>query len=161
MKKILITGSSGFLGNHLTKFLEKKKYKLILINSKNCDLTNYKNLIKFSKIKFDLIFHLAAWTQAGDFCLRHPGKQWLINQQINTNQPSRSSTRLGLTVNALCGYLWAWQECKRNKRQSWPGLSVLSTQRWYGNCGDKGALVNTSAKSEVNDCPYSAVDLVP
>lgn len=85
MKKILITGSSGFLGNHLTKFLEKKKYKLILINSKNCDLTNYKNLIKFSKIKFDLIFHLAAWTQAGDFCLKYPGKQWLINQQINTN----------------------------------------------------------------------------
>ena len=56
-----------------------------MINSKNCDLTNYKNLIKFSKIKFDLIFHLAAWTQAGDFCLKYPGKQWLINQQINTN----------------------------------------------------------------------------
>ena len=32
-----------------------------------------------------MIFHLAAWTQAGDFCLRHPGEQWLINQKINTN----------------------------------------------------------------------------
>jgi GDP-L-fucose synthase len=27
---------------------------------------------------------LAAWTQAGDFCLRHPGEQWLYNQAINT-----------------------------------------------------------------------------
>jgi GDP-L-fucose synthase len=28
---------------------------------------------------------LAAWTQAGDFCIKHPGEQWIINQQINTN----------------------------------------------------------------------------
>jgi len=28
---------------------------------------------------------LAAWTQAGDFCLKHPGEQWIINQKINTN----------------------------------------------------------------------------
>ena len=34
---------------------------------------------------FEQIYHLAAWTQAGDFCLHHPGEQWIINQQINTN----------------------------------------------------------------------------
>jgi GDP-L-fucose synthase len=34
---------------------------------------------------YDQIWHLAAWTQAGDFCLRHPGEQWVINQRINTN----------------------------------------------------------------------------
>ena len=34
---------------------------------------------------YDRIYHLAAWTQAGDFCLRHPGEQWLINQRLNTN----------------------------------------------------------------------------
>jgi len=28
---------------------------------------------------------LAAWTQAGDFCLYHPGEQWIINQKINSN----------------------------------------------------------------------------
>jgi GDP-L-fucose synthase len=32
-----------------------------------------------------MIYHLAAWTQAGDFCLYHPGEQWIINQRINTN----------------------------------------------------------------------------
>ena len=37
------------------------------------------------KGKFDQIYHLAAWTQAGDFCLYHAGEQWIINQQINTN----------------------------------------------------------------------------
>jgi GDP-L-fucose synthase len=34
---------------------------------------------------YDQIWHLAAWTQAGDFCLHHPGEQWIINQHINTN----------------------------------------------------------------------------
>ena len=35
--------------------------------------------------EYALIYHLAAWTQAGDFCLHHPGEQWVINQQINTH----------------------------------------------------------------------------
>ncbi len=85
MKNILITGSTGFLGTHLVNFLKKKNVKLKLLNSKNCDLRNFENLKKLKKIKYDIIIHLAAWTQAGDFCLKFPGKQWLINQEINTN----------------------------------------------------------------------------
>jgi GDP-L-fucose synthase len=83
--EILITGSSGFLGKHLNRFLEHQGFKPHKINSKNCDLRRIENLNPFSKAPYDLIFHLAAWTQAGDFCLKHPGEQWIINQQINTN----------------------------------------------------------------------------
>jgi GDP-L-fucose synthase len=39
----------------------------------------------FDSKKYEHIYHLAAWTQAGDFCLRHPGEQWVINQKINAN----------------------------------------------------------------------------
>ena len=35
--------------------------------------------------QLDQIYHLAAWTQAGDFCLTHSGDQWIINQQINSH----------------------------------------------------------------------------
>jgi GDP-L-fucose synthase len=35
--------------------------------------------------KLDYIFHLAAWTKAGDFALHHPADQWIKNQRINTN----------------------------------------------------------------------------
>ena len=83
--KILITGSSGFLGKYLVEFFKQKKFYVVELNSKNCDLTHEQNINKFSFEKYDYVFHLAAWTQAGDCCLNFPGDQWLINQKINTN----------------------------------------------------------------------------
>jgi GDP-L-fucose synthase len=82
---IIISGASGFLGTHLCSFLEKSGHFLTRLNSRNCNLCDEGSLGNFNKPKYDLIFHLAAWTQAGDFCLKHPAEQWVINQRINTN----------------------------------------------------------------------------
>jgi GDP-L-fucose synthase len=83
--KIIITGSSGFLGTYLSSYLEGQGHSLIKLTSQNCDLTITDSLKSYSNEKYDMIFHLAAWTQAGDFCIKYPGDQWIINQQINTN----------------------------------------------------------------------------
>ena len=83
--KIIITGATGFLGSALCPYLEAQGHELTKLNSKNCDLTKPDSLNQFNNKEFDQIYHLAAWTQAGDFCLYHPGEQWIINQQINTN----------------------------------------------------------------------------
>lgn len=82
---ILVTGASGFLGTVLCQVLETGGHNIVKLNSRNCDLTQQGALGAYSDTCFDQIFHLAAWTQAGDFCLLHPGEQWIINQQINTN----------------------------------------------------------------------------
>jgi GDP-L-fucose synthase len=83
--KILITGGTGFLGTALYSELESRGHQLVRLNSKNCDLTKQDSLDQFNNISYDQIYHLAAWTQAGDFCLYHPGEQWILNQKINTN----------------------------------------------------------------------------
>lgn len=83
--KVAVTGSSGFLGVPLCLALESAGHDVVRLNSKNCDLTVQGNLERAVDDPCELVVHLAAWTQAGDFCLRHPGEQWIINQQINTN----------------------------------------------------------------------------
>lgn len=94
--RALVTGGSGFLGRHLVPFLKKQRHELTVINSKNCDLRERQNLLQFKNEKYDRIYHLAAWTKAGDFCLYHQGEQWLVNQAINTH------------------VLWFWREFQKD-----------------------------------------------
>lgn len=81
--KILMTGGTGFLGGSLADHLRGKGHEVTALGSKDADLTDARSLDRFGE-KYDRLYHLAAWTQAGDFCLTHPGEQWLINQAINT-----------------------------------------------------------------------------
>lgn len=83
--RILVTGATGFLGTFLCATLKDQGHELVSLDSKNCDLTQQNSLNEFNHRTYDQIYHLAAWTQAGDFCLYHSGEQWIINQQINTN----------------------------------------------------------------------------
>ena len=106
--KVLVTGSSGFLGKSLCKHLDALGYDLTRSNSNICDLRNPLSLEIYNQIKFDQIFHLAAWTQAGDFCLSHPGEQWIINQKINSNLLSWWSTKQPqaklISIGTSCSY---------------------------------------------------------
>lgn len=106
--KTLITGASGFLGTALCAELNKTEDEITILNSKNCDLTRHDTLNQFSHISFDRIIHLAAWTQAGDFCLKHPGEQWVINQKINTHilswwQEKQSKAKF-IAMGTSCAY---------------------------------------------------------
>lgn len=82
---IFVTGGHGFLGTALCRTLQARGYVVTRPTSREADLTRQDALERFGTTKYDLIFHLAAWTQAGDFCLRHPGEQWILNQKLNTN----------------------------------------------------------------------------
>lgn len=81
---ILITGGTGFLGSALTAKLKAGGHTVTALGSKDADLFDPRSLDRYADRKWDRIYHLAAWTQAGDFCLRHPGEQWVNNQKINT-----------------------------------------------------------------------------
>jgi GDP-L-fucose synthase len=105
---ILVTGATGFLGTRLCAHLESRGYRVERVSSRNCDLTRPDSLARFGAARFEQVYHLAAWTQAGDFCLRHPGQQWIINQQINTNvltwwQRSQPQAKL-IAMGTSCAY---------------------------------------------------------
>ena len=82
--RIFVTGATGFLGRSLVPALEMNGHQVTGVSSLQCNLLRSDGLCRFDE-RYDQIWHLAAWTQAGDFCLRHPGDQWIINQLINVN----------------------------------------------------------------------------
>lgn len=82
---VLVTGATGFLGTVLVKKLQALDINVCTCNSKIGNLLDYKNLDVFDDKTFDYIFHLAANTKAGDWCMYNSGTQWITNQLINTN----------------------------------------------------------------------------
>lgn len=59
--KILITGGSGLVGSAIKSISNNYQYKFIFSSSKDCDLTNYDETLKYFKEKQpDYIIHLAA-----------------------------------------------------------------------------------------------------
>ena len=92
----LVTGATGFLGRHLTKILHARDFKRVtgytglmqvtISNTKTNSLDRVENLTHLKK-KFNYIFHLAAVTKAGDYCLTHQGDQWISNQKNQHQHP--------------------------------------------------------------------------
>ena len=101
--KVLITGSTGFIGRHLVKRLKKEDVEITEINS-----TNFDSMWSLEKNSYDCIIHLAVKTAAGGYCQNHPGEQWIVNSSINVDmlaywqQYQQRATMV--TFGSSCGY---------------------------------------------------------
>ena len=101
--KILITGSTGFVGKHLIKKLKTEEHEITEINS-----SNFTSMWSLEKNSFDVIIHLAVKTAAGGYCQEHPGEQWIVNSSINADmlaywtQFQQRATMI--TFGSSCGY---------------------------------------------------------
>jgi len=78
MKTALITGAAGYLGSHLAKSLKKSGWKVIGFGHKRHTMNPYLDMMfygdirdqeildeLFSRVKIDVVFHLAARIEAG------------------------------------------------------------------------------------------------
>ena len=109
--KILITGSSGLLGSALVRCLNSKNYKnLLLINSKNTDLTDLKKvtkLIKKNNPKY--IFHhyilLMIFFHSSNAFMDFKGKYFSILSEFLYNESINSTLFLlsKLSLNLIFG----------------------------------------------------------
>ncbi len=83
--KILVFGGTGFVGRHLIPRLREEGHEVVAPSSKEIDLTRAVLEDWNPPVTFERIYHLAAWTRAGEFCATQGGEQWIVNQRINTN----------------------------------------------------------------------------
>jgi len=101
--KILVTGSTGFVGKHLIKALEKEDHEILSFNS-----SNFTKMWYCQRDTIDVIIHLAVKTAAGGYCQNHPGEQWIVNNSINSDmlaywaQYQQRATMI--TFGSSCGY---------------------------------------------------------
>jgi UDP-glucose 4-epimerase len=85
LRKIIVTGHTGFLGSHISKYFKDKKYQIVGISRKkesNLDFKQYKiditkNKVPVSLKKFDVI-HCAGITDI-QYCQDNPKECFEIN----------------------------------------------------------------------------------
>ena len=78
MKKILITGASGFVGGRVVEAL-KNDFEIIAPRHKDMDITSEEGTERYiSETNPDVILHLAAISNTG-YCEEHPDESYMVN----------------------------------------------------------------------------------
>jgi GDP-L-fucose synthase len=84
---ILVTGGTGFVGQHLQEELARRGVPCAIFSSADYDLTVREQAdAVFARYRdADLVVHLACYQAAGEFPARHPAEQFQINNLIHVN----------------------------------------------------------------------------
>ena len=96
MKKILITGASGFVGSRIVAALQAT-YELITPSHAELDITSEEAVESFiNRTQPDAILHLAALSNTG-YCEEHPKESYLVNV-ISVENLARTAARHGIKL---------------------------------------------------------------
>ena len=147
IRKILITGASGFVGGRATKAL-KENYDLLTPGHKDFDVTSAEAVERFIKeSKPDAILHLAAISNTG-YCEEHPDESFLVNV-VSVENLARAAAAYGCKLvwfssdqvyngNLECGLLS--EEADVSPENHYGRHKLLAKQRALEICPDSVAL---------------------
>ena len=126
MASILVTGGSGFVGQHLIKSLRLENHHVTSLNRSELDLANYNPAEKALTRNQDVLIHLASFVNINDM-LKNP--QETIANNINSTLNLLEDVRLN---NPSCLFIF------------------LSSEKVYGNAAGK-LNTNTFNDNSINN----------
>jgi len=121
MKKVLITGGTGFVGKHLQEELARRGISFFTFGRRQFDLTRWEQAeAVFKKHQdADLILHLASFQAAGEFPGKHTAEQFFINNLIHNHALEAWRKFIPhaklITAGASCAYPSAAQAMTEDK----------------------------------------------
>lgn len=134
MKKILVTGSKGQLGNEILLLSkEHKNAEFLFHDIDTLDLTDYSSLDKFIKINPpDIIINCAAYT-AVDKAEDEPEKAYLLNAEVPGKLALLSSKYSSLLIHISTDYVFDGRNYRPYKENDLPNpLSVYAKSKFVG-----------------------------
>jgi GDP-L-fucose synthase len=108
-KCIMVTGGSGFVGQHVLRELDKQNHqKVFAPRSQEYDLREKDQVIRFfEKVRPDLVIHLAAVVGGIGANRRHPGRFFYDNAVMGINMiecARRFRVEKFICVGTICSY---------------------------------------------------------
>ena len=98
MKKILVTGTSGFVGSRVARALQEQ-YELLAPSHQECDITRGEAVEAYVRMhRPDAILHLAAISNTG-YCEQHPEESMAVNV-LGVSHMAEAAQRYG------CKLVW-------------------------------------------------------
>jgi len=159
MKKILITGSKGFLGHHLVKRLSEK-YELLTPSSSELDIQNLVSLKEFiARQKPNIVIHLAAVCGGIGANKKSPADFFLKNSLMSLNILSACNEfkiEKLITLGSVCSYP-KFTEVPFKEENIWNGYPE-ETNAPYG-IAKKNLLVGCQAYRDQYGCNF--IHLIP
>ena len=83
MKKILLVGSSGFLGKNVLNQINRENEIFSISGKNDCDVSNIESLKSFvAELDFDYIINCAAFVGGIAYGYKYPAEMLSVNSKI-------------------------------------------------------------------------------
>ena len=135
--RILVLGATGFIGSKLSERLILDGFEVVQSSSKDCNLTNYSQVLKKLKVvKPDVIFNLAAFVGNVHFGISHSGDISTDNlvMVINLYKAIKERGVKPIVISTIAN-------------SSYPSdADVQSEDKWWDGMPDESALAYASSR---------------
>ena len=132
-KKVLVTGSNGFLGKYVVEELEKRNVnELFLPSSQECDLRIQKDCKRVVS-DVDIIFHVAGTVGGIQYMSNNPARVFYDNLMMGTHlieEAKNVDIEKLILVGTVCSYP-KFASIPFNEKQIWEGYPE-ETNASYG-----------------------------